>query len=341
MMQKFISREIEYQVVEFLGEGGCSEVYRVRRRWPDMDVDQELALKILKSETLVDIWRKEFQEFQGLQSPHLLSILGFDNVNGRPALLLEYVHGVSLTELKKHKNLSESIKFELLRQITEGLVHLHQLGKCHGDLSPNNILIDSEGRVVLTDFLGAQSGFGTPAFSAPEVLNGGVPSKETDFYSFHQIARWLSVPNFDVEELLVNAQAQADLALFIRDLLEQKEQRLSYTQPLDKPKKKSAYKAVSLFLSLLLPLLIGSSASSIHRNDYRLEIITEKWAEIIINGKKLGYPPILFSSSTPDIRVQWRNQNAIGEVNLRLRPGEHRRLHDQELFSTSKEGGNP
>lgn len=342
-MNKFISSGIEYQVLEFLGEGGSSEVYRVQRQLPDMDVDQELALKILKSETLVDLWRKEFQEFQGLQSPHLLNIIGFDKVDGRPALLLEYVRGVSLTQLKKQKNIKFDVQNEILRQIRAGLDDLHKLDKCHGDLSPNNILIDESGRVVLTDFLGAQSGFVTAEFSSPQVCDGGTPNKETDLYSFYRIALWLGGTNVSSQSIDFNQKARSELSLMIKELLKHKESNDFYTRPVSH---ENSYKIRSfmikpmqcLLILLSLPLLVGSTASSVHRTDYQLEIVTENWVELQINGQKMGYAPISIVSATPQIKIEWRNQNASGELSLVLRPGEYRRLHDAELFDKANQG---
>lgn len=342
-MKRFISSGIEYQIIEFLGEGGCSEVYRAKRRLPEVSVDQELALKILKSETLVDIWRKEFQEFQGLQSPHLVSIFGFDKVDGRPALLLEYIHGVSLSELKRYRNFDENVKKEILWQIQKGLSDLHGLGKCHGDLSPNNILIDVNGRVVLTDFLGNQTGFGTVEFTAQEILDGQVASQDTDRYSFKKIAQWL-----DYDNLSSNLEGNEiiKLASLVQDVRRSKEHRSFLTQPLSSVSvagslsAKSGLRIKPLFLILPLFLfLLGSDASSVHRSDYQLEIITENWAEISINGKNLGYPPIYFVSSIPEVFIQWRNHQSSGELRLILRQGEYRRIHDEEL--SLKREGNP
>ena len=68
-------------------------------------------------------------------------------------------------------------------------------------------------------------------------------------------------------------------------------------------------------------------------NDYTIEIITEKWAEIAIDDIKIGYSPLRYISKNPEIKIHWRNQDSSGELKLVLRPGEHRRLHDGDLFS--------
>lgn len=337
-MKKFTSSGIEYHIQEFLGEGGCSEVYRVKRRLNDLEVDQELALKILKSKTPVDILRNEFQEFHSLQSSHLIRILGFDRVDGRPALLLEYIRGFSLSELKKYQNLPLSLKLEILWQIQQGLKDLHQLGKCHGDLSPNNILIENTGRVVLTDFLGQQSGFGNLEFSAPEVLKGGPPTAESDQYSFEKITLWLSVKDWMAHSYINSKQ---ELASIVEEQLKAKHGRNGLTQPLPQEKYNKLQLrlgVVMYFIALLfLPLMAGSTASSFHRTDYTVEIITENWAEIVINDQSLGYPPILYISQSPNIKIKWKNQNANGQKHLVLRPGEHRRIHDEELFNLPEE----
>ncbi len=330
-MKKFISSGVEYQIVEFLGEGGCSEVYRAKRRLKEAGVDQELALKILKSETLVDIWRKEFQEFQNLKSPHLVNIFGFDKVDGRPALLMECIHGVSLSELRRYKNIPQSVAKEILRQIQQGLTDLHCLGKCHGDLSPNNILIDVNGRVVLTDFLGQQAGFGTIEFTAPEIMSGQLSNPATDQYSFAKIAEWLGAKNLSDH---FDGNGMERLAKLIQEVRKVKETRSFLTEPLSSEafKLQSPLQIKPLFLILpLVMFLVGSDASSVHRSDYPIEIITENWAEISINGKKLGYPPIYFVSSTPEVFIEWRNHKSSGNLHLTLRQGEYRRINDDAL----------
>lgn len=334
-MKKFTSSGIEYELIEFLGEGGSSEVYRAKRRLAEVNVDQELALKILKSETLVDIWRKEFQEFQGLQSRHLVSIFGFDKVDGRPALLMEYVEGISLSELKRYKNIEPSLKQEILSQIQIGLRDLHVLGKCHGDLSPNNILIDTSGRVVLTDFLGQQAGFGTLDFSSPIILAGGQPSQETDEYSFDKIATWLAIKT---QHGSPDIKKQSLLAQVIKEIRQLKEKRSASTQALVGITPQKKWRLVPLILTLFfMPFLAGSEAMSIQRSDYRIEIITENWADITINGKPMGFPPIFYISSTPNVLIQWKNRQSSGQLQLNLRPGEYRRIHDEQLI-LSREG---
>src|SRR5690348_7962163 len=127
-----------YRLVEFLGEGLNSCVYRAFKEDKDLGVRHEVALKILKSETQVAAWRSEFSRLAKVRSPYCVALLGWEVVDTRPALVLEYVKGVTLEDLRRFGDLSVENINEICAQALLGLSDLDEAGLFHGDLSLHN-----------------------------------------------------------------------------------------------------------------------------------------------------------------------------------------------------------
>src|SRR6185437_7836857 len=109
-----------YNIVEFLGEGLNSCVYRAFKDGETLGVRFDVALKILKSEKMVAIWRNEFERLSKIASGHCVKLLGWEILQTGPALVLEYVRGVNLSELQKYTELSADDLDEIARQSRRG-----------------------------------------------------------------------------------------------------------------------------------------------------------------------------------------------------------------------------
>src|SRR5438105_5717994 len=103
---------------------------------------------------------------------------------------MEYVDGEDLGSLlRRIGRLPPDKGSEMARRLCFGLAAAHDKGVLHRDLKPGNIMIDSRGHVLITDFglaafvgQGAETA-GTPAYMAPELLTGSQPSVRSDLYS--------------------------------------------------------------------------------------------------------------------------------------------------------------
>ena len=131
-----------YQVLEKLGAGGMGEVWRAR----DTRLNRDVALKVLAPAFAQDPERlarfeREAQLLAQLNHPNIAAIYGFENVDGTPFLVLEYVPG---------KNLEGPLPVEdalpITRQIIDAVEEAHEKGIIHRDLKPGNIRITPEER---------------------------------------------------------------------------------------------------------------------------------------------------------------------------------------------------
>ena len=199
-------KSFPYQIKEKLGEGLNAYVYKAVKEHPLRGPSQIVALKILKSKTCVKKWRKEFQTLSSISSPYCVSVLGWEILNSKLSLVLEWVEGVTLRDLFLMKEMKEEEILFLCWQIQQGLIDLREAGSYHGDLSPLNVLINTYGQVKLIDFglsyleesFFTSSFQVTKEFAAPEILMGKKPDYFSDLYSLGKLMSFL-VSSFSSE----------------------------------------------------------------------------------------------------------------------------------------------
>jgi serine/threonine-protein kinase len=125
--------------------------------------------------------------------PNVCRVYDLGEVDGQPYLSMEYIDGEDLGSLlHRIGRLPADKALEFARRICAGLAAAHDKGVLHRDLKPSNIMIDSQGRVFITDFglaavtgelREAQAREGTPAYMAPEQLAGTEVTARSDIYS--------------------------------------------------------------------------------------------------------------------------------------------------------------
>jgi len=173
----------KYQIVDLLGRGGMALVYKVRHT----QLGSLHALKLLFN-TSPDVCRRLINEGRAqasLRHPHLVAVTDVIDVDGVPALLMEYVDGPPLDLWLPKNALTPPDALALFRGIVRGMGHAHYRGVVHRDLKPANILlaVTGEGLVPkVTDFglvkaVGVEEGatrtgmaLGTPNYMAPEQI---------------------------------------------------------------------------------------------------------------------------------------------------------------------------
>src|SRR5579862_676790 len=183
-----------YQVIGLLGKGGMGEVYRAN----DLTLDQPVALKFLPESMARDAgmlarFHNEVRVARQVSHPNVCRVYDLGEVNGRPYLSMEYIDGEDLGSLlRRIGRLPADKAVEFARRICAGLAAAHDKGVLHRDLKPSNIMVDSQGRVFITDFglaavtgelREAQSREGTPAYMAPEQLSGSEVTARSDIYA--------------------------------------------------------------------------------------------------------------------------------------------------------------
>src|SRR5262245_30783292 len=172
-----------YEILEEVGRGGMSVVYRARQTHPARDV----ALKVLLAGSHADAERRasflaEADAFARLRHPNIVPIHEVGEHDGLPFLALEYVEGGSLADRLSWVPLPPCEAAALVEQLARAVHFAHRNGGIHRDLKPANILIAADGTPKITDFGLAkqeQSGLtatgavlGTPSYMAPEQAEG-------------------------------------------------------------------------------------------------------------------------------------------------------------------------
>jgi serine/threonine protein kinase len=195
-----VKRFGRYEVVAELGRGAMGVVYKAR----DPQIDRMVAVKT------VSLWgqqpdeEKEFRlrfmhEAQAagrLHHPGIVAIfdVGENPENHDPYIVLEYVDGQPLNRiLAREKKLSPAKALQLTEEIAEALDYAHGQGVTHRDIKPGNILVTQDGHAKISDFGIAKLNLahftvpgrvlGTPAYMAPEQLNGEGVDGRSDLFS--------------------------------------------------------------------------------------------------------------------------------------------------------------
>ncbi len=194
-----------YQVIDFIGSGASGRVYKAY----DKDLDQILAVKVLKRELLSDAqavkrFEQEAISASSLSHENIVAVYGYGSArDGSPFITMRFVDGESLSKRLSDKGpvpLRSALK--LFIQICGGLESAHLAGIVHRDLKPSNIIIEnnegSEHSQIL-DFgiakvvsasadtfntLTANGQFlGTPTYMSPEQCLGEAIDYKSDIYA--------------------------------------------------------------------------------------------------------------------------------------------------------------
>ncbi len=211
-----------YRVERRLGEGGMAEVFLVRKDGPG-GLAKRCVLKRIRPENVADpefrrLFLREAALALNLRHPNLVQIYGYEEIDGEPALVMEYVEGITLAEFSSLR-WDASMLVEAARQILEGLHYLHSHDDgpiLHRDLSPANVMVDGNGVVKLLDFgvsrlrptiaSGKTELRGTWRYAAPERKSGGAGEVSGDLFSLGLLLLDLALGDFsqpvDTEDLL-------------------------------------------------------------------------------------------------------------------------------------------
>jgi serine/threonine protein kinase/beta-lactam-binding protein with PASTA domain len=184
-----------YQVVRKLGAGGMANVYLAE----DQELGRRVAIKILNDrhagdEQFVERFRREAKNAAALSHPNIVSIYDRGEAEGTYYIAMEFLEGRSLKELIVQRGPAPiTVTIEYVRQILSALRFAHRHGIVHRDIKPHNVLVDSEGRVKVTDFGIARAGtsemteagsiVGTAQYLSPEQARGTDVDQRSDLYS--------------------------------------------------------------------------------------------------------------------------------------------------------------
>lgn len=191
-----------YQVTEFLGEGGMGTVYRCEH----VALGREYALKVLRGKvverdpTAAQRFLREARTAARVHHPNIVDVFDYGTLpDGRPYFVMELLEGESLADRVDRGALPPPEVVTIARQLATALCAAHDRGVIHADVTPSNVLVVSapgsqELHVKLVDFgLAELAGeamqeenpefvLGTPAYISPEQLRGLSPTDRSDQY---------------------------------------------------------------------------------------------------------------------------------------------------------------
>lgn len=193
-----------FRVDALIGFGGWG---CVAKAWhPELDCP--VAIKLLHPHLAYDAekvarFKQEAQAARKLRHPNIVPVLDYGHWNGRPYLVMDFLHGHSLADEIAKKGIAKERFFDIFEQVLSGVSAAHDAGIIHRDLTPSNIFVvdggPENGKVKILDFGLAklisddgesmdsltQTGvtLGTPAYMSPEHCMGKQTDARSDIYS--------------------------------------------------------------------------------------------------------------------------------------------------------------
>lgn len=183
-----------YEVLEKIGTGGMSDVYKGK----DHKLNRYIAIKVLKQEfsenaNFVSKFRVEAQAAAGLMHPNIVNVYDVGEEDGMYYIVMELVEGITLKNyIEKKARLSVKEAISIAIQVSMGIEAAHNNHIIHRDIKPQNIIISKEGKVKVTDFGIAKAAtsntitsnvMGSVHYTSPEQARGGYSDERSDIYS--------------------------------------------------------------------------------------------------------------------------------------------------------------
>ena len=195
MLSAGIFLQDRYEILERIGSGGMSDVYRARCH----KLNRLVAIKVLKEEfsqdaSFVEKFKMEAQAAARLSHPNIVNVYDVVDEGDLHYIVMELVEGITLKSYIAKKGMlgtREAIGIAL--QMAQGIEAAHENGIVHRDIKPQNIIISMDGKVKVTDFGIARAAssqtmsataVGSVHYISPEQARGGYCDTRSDIYSF-------------------------------------------------------------------------------------------------------------------------------------------------------------
>ncbi len=192
-----------YAIEELIGSGGMARVYRAL----DNRLRRPVALKVMAPQLSVDgeflqRFEREARLSASLSHPAIVTVYDVGEEEGQHYIAMEFIEGRSLNAILRERG-APGLAFAvpLLEPLCQALDYAHEKGAVHRDVKPHNILVASDGRVLLTDFGIAQpldagterltrtgTFMGTPEYISPEQLEAQRVDGKSDLYALGIVA---------------------------------------------------------------------------------------------------------------------------------------------------------
>lgn len=185
-----------YEIIKTIGEGGMANVYLAN----DTILDRKVAIKVLRGdlsndEKFIRRFKREALSVSNLSHPNIVEVYDVGEEEGNYYIVMEYIDGKTLKQLlQKRGALTLNEVIDIMSQLTDGLAHAHEAYIIHRDIKPQNIMIEDNGLVKITDFgiamalnstqlTQTNSVMGSVHYLPPEQANGKGSTVKSDIYS--------------------------------------------------------------------------------------------------------------------------------------------------------------
>lgn len=185
-----------YEIIKSIGEGGMANVYLAN----DKILDRKVAVKVLRGdlssdEKFIRRFQREALSVSNLSHPNIVEVYDVGEEDGNYYIVMEYIEGKTLKQLlQKRGALTLNEVIDIMTQLTDGLAHAHEAYIIHRDIKPQNIMIEDNGLVKITDFgiamalnstqlTQTNSVMGSVHYLPPEQANGKGSTVKSDIYS--------------------------------------------------------------------------------------------------------------------------------------------------------------
>lgn len=185
-----------YEIIKTIGEGGMANVYLAN----DTILERNVAIKVLRGdlssdEKFIRRFKREALSVSNLSHPNIVEVYDVGEEDGNYYIVMEYIEGKTLKQLlQKRGALTLTEVIDIMSQLTDGIAHAHEAYIIHRDIKPQNIMIEDNGLIKITDFgiamalnstqlTQTNSVMGSVHYLPPEQANGKGATVKSDIYS--------------------------------------------------------------------------------------------------------------------------------------------------------------
>lgn len=185
-----------YKIIRSLGEGGMANVYLAH----DLVLDRDVSVKLLRLDLRDDPqtkkrFQREAMAATQLNDPNIVGVYDVGEEHGMQYMVMQYVEGTDLKQyITHHYPIPLPQVIDIMEQVLSAVESAHEHGIIHRDLKPQNILIDQNKNLKITDFGIATATYdnsltqtntlvGSVHYLSPEQARGSVATKRSDIYS--------------------------------------------------------------------------------------------------------------------------------------------------------------
>jgi predicted Ser/Thr protein kinase len=311
-----------YELLEQIGEGGMGAVYKAK----DRELNRIVALKVIRPDLanrpdIIARFKQEVILARSVTHKNVVRIHDIGESDGMKFITMDYIEGVDLkTALQKRGRFASEEALKIVAQVCEALEAAHAEEVIHRDLKPQNVMLDSRGKVFVLDFgiaraldatplTAGNTVMGTPGYMSPEQMQGIPADARSDIYAVGLI----------LKELVANDTG--DTSRIIQKALEQDPSRryqsaaemLADIQPAPRKGKfvpALAVVAAAVIIAFSMAMIYLRPAKALNERDWLLLADLEnKTGDATLDSVareavalQLGQSPFL--NIVPDARVQ-------------------------------------